>query len=286
MKIVTYHNGQSFLAIHKDLLIANESITQLIIFQSLNKNNHSANTDCLFGSIQQAQKPVLLFSNVLPYSLQLFSPEGESPQLYKAIHLLVTYLTKHKIPIYGINATAKISHVFLKSYCLLNPTFTFKEYFRSNILELKYLQLTTIKPGIFRLATSNDIELITYWNVLFARETLGLHFEYDRLFSSIEEQIKLGQYFLFLNEQQQPVSMACLTRKLIHGYSISYVYTSLPYRGKGYATTIIYHLSNTILQNGNHYCTLFVNQKNPIANRVYEKVGYSYVVENIEYRHD
>ena len=77
--------------------------------------------------------------------------------------------------------------------------------------------------------------------------------------------------------------MACTTRKLLNGVSISYVYTSNNYRGHGYATAIMYHLSKSILEQGNQFCTLFVDKKNPIANRVYHKVGYHFIAENHDY---
>jgi predicted GNAT family acetyltransferase len=78
--------------------------------------------------------------------------------------------------------------------------------------------------------------------------------------------------------------MAVITRKLPHGTAIAYVYTPEEYRGKGYAAANMYYLSKKLLEQGGEFCTLFVDKKNPLSNRAYEKVGYKILEDSYEYR--
>ena len=137
--------------------------------------------------------------------------------------------------------------------------------------------------GYFRQANITDLDTITHWNVLFGKDVLGLRLEYDRIIDTIKEQINNNLYYIFLSTDNIPVSMACTTRKLLNGVSISYVYTTSHYRGSGYATAIMYHLSKSILDQGNKFCTLFVDKKNQVANRVYHKIGYNVITEQYDY---
>ncbi len=78
--------------------------------------------------------------------------------------------------------------------------------------------------------------------------------------------------------------MAAATRQLISGVCINYVYTPKQYRGKGYAAANMYYLSKEMLDKGNRFCTLFVDKKNPVSNRVYKKIGYEILEDQYDYR--
>ncbi|HWT76841.1 MAG TPA: GNAT family N-acetyltransferase, partial [Mobilitalea sp.] len=72
-------------------------------------------------------------------------------------------------------------------------------------------------------------------------------------------------------------------RQLIHGIAINYVYTPEEFRGKGYAAANIYYMCKNYLENGNDFCSLFVDKKNPLSARSYEKIGFQFLEDNYEY---
>ena len=283
MRLHTYKNAQSFLKANQCLLVDNEALTQLILYNALQKLTVPPCNTCFFGTVTENKQVILLFSNVTPYNLQIFSPIEDERLIHTAIKLLIEYILETNIPIKGISSNLIICNSFITYYRKKSPSSTFKEYLKSDILELRDLHTTSIPNGSFRQANQMDLDTITHWNVLFGKDILGLRLEYDRIIDLIQEQINNNLYYIFLNTDNIPVAMACTTRKLLNGVSISYVYTSNNYRGLGYATAIMYHLSKSILEQGNQFCTLLVDKKNPIANRVYHKVGYHFIAENYDY---
>ena len=283
MRLHIYKNAQSFLRANNGLLVDSEALTQLIVYNALQKLTVSPCNTCFFGTITEYNQVILLFSNVTPYNIQVFSPIKDEHKINTAIELLIDFILETNIPIKGISGSSLICNSFITYYRKISPSATFKEYLKSDILELRDVHTTTIPNGSFRQANLLDLDTITHWNVLFGKDLLGLHLEYDRIIDLIQEQIINNLYYIFLNTDNIPVSMACTTRKLLNGVSISYVYTSKYYRGLGYATAIMYHLSKSILEQGNKFCTLFVDKEDTIANRVYQKVGYHFIAENYDY---
>lgn len=283
MRLHTYKNAQSFLRTNHDLLIDNEALTQLIVYNALQKLSVAPCNTCFFGTITEYKQVILLFSNVTPYNIQIFSPIKDEHKIHAAIKLLIAHILETNIHIKGISSNSLICDSFITYYRLKCPSSNFKVYLKSDILELRDVHTISIPNGSFRQANLLDLDTITHWNVLFGKDILGLRLEYDRIIDLVQEQINNNLYYIFLNTENIPVAMACTTRKLLNGVSISYVYTSKNYRGLGYATAIMYHLSKSILEQGNQFCTLFVDKKNPIANRVYHKVGYHFIAENYDY---
>lgn len=269
---------------NQSLLLQNESSTQLILYNAIQKELVPLCKTCIFGTVTEHNQVVLLFSNVPPNNLYLFSPTKDKQVITRAIHILISYLIRYAIPIKGVSANRLLCTQFITYYSHRKPTSIFKEYLQSDILELRELKECNVSAGIFRLATKSDCETITSWNVRFAKDVLGLHLEYDRIIETVIEQIDNNLYFMFENPQHICVSMACVTRRLLNGVAISYVYTAKPYRLQGYSTTIMYLLSKYILEDKYSYCTLLVDKSNPIANSVYENLGYKVIDENLDYR--
>lgn len=283
MRLHTHKNAQSFLKTNQSLLVENETVTQLIIYNALQSLTVAPSTSCLFGTITEDKQVILLFSNVNPYNIQLFSPIRDEKLIHTAIKLLIEYIFQANLPIKGINGNLVICQNFIACYANKSPSSIFKELLRSDILELRNLQSLHLPSGTFRQANLSDLDTITHWNVLFGKDALGLRLEYDRIINLVKEQINNKLYYIFLNSHNIPVSMACTTRQLLNGVSISYVYTSNMYRNMDYATAIMYYLGKYIIEQGNQFCTLFVDKKNPIANRVYQKIGYRIIDDNYDY---
>ena len=101
---------------------------------------------------------------------------------------------------------------------------------------------------------------------------------------SISKLINNDKLYVFENSEKLVVSMAAATRQLANGIAISYVYTPEEYRGMGYGATNIYNISRKYLNEGNEFCTLFVDKKNILSKRAYEKVGYYTIDDMYEYR--
>ncbi len=56
--------------------------------------------------------------------------------------------------------------------------------------------------------------------------------------------------------------------------AVAAVYTPPEERGRGYATALVTALCRRVLAMGKAYVCLFVDDRNPISNHVYEKIGF------------
>ncbi|HJH03144.1 MAG TPA: GNAT family N-acetyltransferase [Victivallis vadensis] len=47
-----------------------------------------------------------------------------------------------------------------------------------------------------------------------------------------------------------------------------------PYRGRGYASSLVAELSRLLLERGNRFCCLFADTANPVSCGIYRRIGY------------
>jgi predicted GNAT family acetyltransferase len=72
----------------------------------------------------------------------------------------------------------------------------------------------------------------------------------------------------------QPVSMAARNRETKDGSNISFVYTPPELRGRGYAGSVTAFACEDTFKDGKKVCFLYTDLRNPISNRIYQKIGF------------
>ncbi|MDF5719317.1 MAG: GNAT family N-acetyltransferase [Rhizonema sp. PD37] len=93
----------------------------------------------------------------------------------------------------------------------------------------------------------------------------------------------MSQKNLDLWQDKTPVSIVCGSVSTPNGSSIGRVYTPPEYRKKGYATSCVAALSQTLLDRGCRYCFLFTDLANPTSNHIYRIIGYQPVCDWHDY---
>ncbi|MFU0827915.1 MAG: GNAT family N-acetyltransferase [Lachnoclostridium sp.] len=283
MKVISYETVDRFLDENKTILLEREAESQLILYNALVNQEKSTNSSMLFGRVEDYRcHPVLIFANIHPYNL-VIHPVRSSGNSSAAV-ALSDYITAMNIEINGINARKEICDAFMKEYWKKKPEYDFSENLAMNIMKLSYLKEIKPAEGKFRNASLDDIETVAEWMVEFATDALGECVLYDDQVPKANRMIESNRLFVFENPDGDMVSMAAIARQLVNGACINYVYTPDKFRGKGYATANVYYLSKLILDKGNQFCSLFVDKKNPISNRVYHKIGYEIIEEQYDYR--
>jgi hypothetical protein len=68
-----------------------------------------------------------------------------------------------------------------------------------------------------------------------------------------------------------------------NGIRINLVYTPPEYRRKGYATSCVAALSQTLLAEKRKNCFLFTDLSNPTSNHIYQTIGYQPVCDLNDY---
>jgi uncharacterized protein len=273
MKLVIYKTVEKFLEENECILLERESVSQLILFNVMNNRSSETNDTILMGKIaDNNQQPLLIFANVLPYNLLIYGVTGSVES--EAITVLADYIINNNIVITGLNANKEISDTFILYYKSIKPQSEFIERLAMDIMELKNLSKVNLTKGVSRKAKETEISQIAKWMVEFAKDALGEAIIYEDQIPKAAKMIETGILYVFENTAGDIVSMAAASRQLVNGICINYVYTPKEFRSKGYAAANMYYLSKEILEKGNRFCTLFVDKKNPISNRVYKKIGY------------
>lgn len=281
MNIKEYDNARAFLDDYEAVLLEHEPVSQLVLYSAYHCCRNQVVDNALFGVVLEEENIQLLFCNVMPFNLVVYALKTES--LLQACISLADYFGKNHIALNGINARLDVCQNFMEQIKQYN-NYTFVEKLGMDIMEIR--KVNEIKPmeGTYRLALVEEAKLVAEWIIEFQLEAKTSEMDYEAALSKADQLIQESKVHFFEIPDQKVVTMAVAGRNLAHGIAITYVFTPEEYRGKGYAATNIYYLSKELLEQGYEFCTIFVDKKNPLSFRAYEKVGYQVAEEIFEYK--
>jgi len=281
MVVKEYDRAHEFLAEYEATLLEREAVSQLLLYNAYQCRNNNLVDKGIFGSVTEEGKAILLYCNISPHNLVIYMVNHE--KTITAASFLADYLGINQVKINGINARNDICQAFMEHY-KKHYNCTFVEKLGMDIMEIR--EVNEIKPveGSQRIAAQEDAKRIADWMIEFQIEALMSELDYEAALKKATKYIVEGRIYLYENDEQKVVTMAIAARKLVHGMAITYIFTPEEYRGKGYAAANMYYLSRELLDQGYEFCTLFVDKKNPLSNRAYEKVGYIVLEDNYEYQ--
>lgn len=282
MVVKVYENAETYLFHNESVLLENEAISQLVLYNAYQSRQSPENDEVLFGVVMDNDQVILHFSNIPSYNMAIYI-QDHSKDIREAAMVLANYVAENQINLEGINAKNEVCEAFIEEY-RKSVKCTFVERMAMDIMEIR--EVNEIKPaeGKTRLAIPHETKLLTDWMVQFQIESLAKEIDYESALVKVTKLINDDKLYVFEDNEETIVSMAAATRKLVHGIAISYVYTPEEYRGMGYAATNIYNISKKYLDDGNKYCTLFVDKKNMLSKRAYENVGYNILDEMYKYK--
>jgi uncharacterized protein len=177
------------------------------------------------------------------------------------------YERQEKLP--GVCGLVSEVHAFLQEWQALTGQ-AHQVSMRMGIHQLLKVERITPVPGRLRLATEGDRPLLLDWFQTFFQEAMP-SFE-DNIELVTDNALRRNNVYLW--EDSIPVSFACINRSSPTAAKIGPVFTPPEYRRKGYATTFIAALSQTLLNDGYHSCFLFTDLANLTSNRIYSSIGY------------
>lgn len=198
----------------------------------------------------------------------------------EALRAIAQHMNSHSQNLPGVIAPATQAKVFADVWQALTG-----QSYRIGMVQRIY-QLETVQPipkvsGHFRRATKSDRTLLISWCKAFIKEAIG-----DDVVTQDEERLvdrRLSENSLYVWEDNVLVSMAGFSGATPNGIRINLVYTPPEYRKKGYATSCVAALSQTLLDQGRKYCFLFTDVANPTSNHIYQTIGYQPVCDMNDY---
>ena len=151
---------------------------------------------------------------------------------------------------------------------------------RQGIYELREVIWPSADGGKLISGAQEHRELTREWAEHFVRECFP---EEPAPRAVAEDMVKnrldAGHVYFWQTAEGDIVSMAGRNRESPNTATISWVYTPPQKRGRGYARSVVAHLSQLWLDRGKKACNLFTNLANPASNKAYVSVGYEQLRE-------
>jgi predicted GNAT family acetyltransferase len=279
MNTKTYDNAGSFLRDTQAELESNQAASGLLLGICLQLGRDPGGTEappCL-KTVRDGGGLVLAAVMTPPYKLVVYGHQGD---LVDGAGVLVDSLLADGWTIPGVLGPSDAARRVVEAWAARTGQ-PYELERRQVVYQLREVQTPVPERGRLRLAAEADIPLVARWRHDVYAELFG-HADRAEALRVAELGIAAGDVCLW--DDGGPVSMAMKVRPVGSGISVSRVYTPPELRGRGYATACVGELSRLLLASGWRRCTLYADQGNPAANRVYEKVGYRPVCDYDEYR--
>ena len=126
--------------------------------------------------------------------------------------------------------------------------------------------------GTLRVATMNDLDLVTDWVAAFESEAVANVLPLNSTRAVAERRVTAGEVFLWCDPD--PRTMAGSARPTARAVAVNAVYTPPEWRRRGYATACVAAVSTILLDRGFEMCVLYTDLANPTSNAIYSRIGY------------
>jgi RimJ/RimL family protein N-acetyltransferase len=138
--------------------------------------------------------------------------------------------------------------------------------------------------GQWRPAQERDTDLLIAWLDAFYVEAFGSGSDIEGARAGLQAISAAGGQVLVWTVAEVPVCMARVHAAVAGMARIGPVYTPPEHRGHGYAAALTSVASRSALDRGVRDVVLFADEANPVSNRVYQRIGFAPVAENVRYR--
>lgn len=147
-------------------------------------------------------------------------------------------------------------------------------------------RLGTLRPpsgvaGQWGPAQAGDSEMLARWLDEFFIEAFDEPSNLDASRAMLTSMAESGDHLLVWSVAGKPVSMARVRRPVVGASRIGPVYTPPEHRGHGYGAAVTTAASQFAIRAGADAVVLFADVDNPVSNRVYRRIGFEAVAENM-----
>ncbi|MFE9746466.1 GNAT family N-acetyltransferase [Saccharothrix saharensis] len=141
-------------------------------------------------------------------------------------------------------------------------------------------------PGAARLATPDDLDLLTRWRTDFADEAAVQPGEVNTLERSrllLDISMAAGNGHLIWYHGDTPVAWAATSAPASGMSRIGPVYTPPEHRRHGYGAAVTAACASWARENGAEHVVLYTDLANPTSNSIYQRIGFRAVVDSAEF---
>ena len=279
LKFKKYNDVDEFKVGVLDILLEDEVVNNLPISVLIDSKRDNA-ADWLLSTVVDEQGTIVLIAVCTkPFNLLLYEPGGLHND--PALEFLASELKRIKFAPPGVLAKSELAQRFTNVYCGGSGS---SLHMSMVLMRLDELADYSKAPGFSRILIEDDLLYTPKWERAFCIDC-NIHVY---TLSENEERIRtrLGKDAHFIWEDGEPVAQAVIGRNTPNSAVISWVYTPPPFRGRGYATSVVAEVSKSAFDKGKRFCCLFADAANPVSCGVYSKLGYYKVCLFDEIRFD
>lgn len=268
-KFIKFANAQEFLDNLKSLLYKNEAEYSLMLGLAELKSNSKVDNYSYIALYQNNNA----IGACLVTEKNLILTNIPGPLLFP----LAQFLHTNNLKFPGVVGPSVASETFARAWNNITNV-DFKLGMAQKIYQLVDAHFPENFKGRLESATLSNLELIADWLYQFTIEALP-HEPITKLKSTelARTKIEKGEVFIWIDENSNPVTMNFVGRPTKNGISVSAVYTPIPLRKRGYASALVAHTSQLMLNNGKTFCVLYTDLANPTSNKIYQRIGYKEV---------
>ena len=267
-ELVRHAGPGDFLQRAESWLLASEAEHNLhLSLAYVRRDAGATGADVLFGTVEQDGDLVGCVIRTPPHKLLITSmPPEAAPDIVGPVAELY-----HEIP--AVLGPADSAVAVASAWTALKGG-GWETGMQQRIYRLDQVEPVRPVPGAMRLATMDDLELLTDWGTGFARDA-------GHAFLLAREQVNrmIERQDLHIWQDESPASMAVAQGATPNGCRIGYVYTPPELRGRGYASALVARLSQRMLDSGMTFCVLYTDLGNPTPNAIYQRIGYNAICD-------
>lgn len=176
----------------------------------------------------------------------------------------------HDLP--GVVGDVHVAEAFAEHWCAAHGR-SWRTAMSERIYRCDHVEPVPAVEGRMRPVTEGDRGLLRAWITAFVDESLpGEPFDAD---AHVERVLASPVRRMWLwDVGGDPVAMTAAVGPTPNGIRISYVYTPVAKRRRGYATSLVAGVTRAMLDEGRRFCFLFTDLANPTSNAIYQRIGY------------
>lgn len=270
VSVIAHHSAAAFLERAGAWLLEREAEHNLLlgIAQDFAAAGGPSDPAILLATVEQHGDVVGCVFRTPPHKV------GLTRMPLEAVPAVVRAIAQRYERIPAVLGPDEVARHFAQRWSALRNT-PWREGASQRIYQLEVVNWPVSMPaGRLRPATTADIPTVREWVSAFAGEVHLLMADPEHI---AVEYVNRGIVFLW--EDGWPRSMAAVPAATPHGVRIGYVYTPPEWRGRGYASACVAHLSDAVLESGSRYCFLYTELANPVSNSIYQRMGYQPVAD-------
>jgi predicted GNAT family acetyltransferase len=273
-QIIFDDSVQSFLGKAGDMLYLHEPTNSLMLGLCEGMQKQTPKTAPLLIRVVENNKTVSAAIQTPPMNLILTYGHREH------LELLAKELKERDVQFTGVVGPAIESESFANIWTGLSGK-TKHLGMGQKIYKIEKVDFPTNIAGEFKVATELDLPVVLEWIQAFAKECLPPTDQRSEMhWREFAESGIQRQSVYFWMVEGKPCAMARAMRPTQDGVSVAGVYTPPASRKNGYASAVVAHLSQKMLDSGKKFCVLYTDLSNPTSNKIYQNVGYREVCDS------